>query len=354
MSNKIVLSVKNLKVNYVTSEGVVKAVDNVSFDLYEGETLGLVGESGCGKSTLLLSILRLLPENAIIKGEIIFEGKNLLEKSEDEIREIRGKKIAMVFQDPAMYWNPVLSIGEQIAEAIIFHLEQELIEEALRNKGYVSDLLKSGSPKISKKEIKKLAIDRCTELLKFVGLPDPADIVKRYPHELSGGMKQRAMIAVALACKPILILADEPTTALDVTIQAQILELLDRLKKEYGFSMILVTHDLGVVAEICTRVAVMYAGKIIEVAGVRELFRNPMHPYTQGLLGAVPKLHEDVIELALIPGSIPSPINPPSGCRFHPRCMYVMDICKKEEPPLIEVKKDHLVACHLLTSGGRT
>jgi peptide/nickel transport system ATP-binding protein len=325
------LSIKNLKVYYYTYEGIVKALDNVNLNLYPAEVLGLVGETGCGKSTLALSILRLIqPPGKIVEGEIIFKGQNLLEKTEEEMRKIRGKKISMVFQDPSTYWNPVFTIGDQISETIILH--KYSIE---------------GSSTLFKKKIKKVALKEAVDLLKKVGMPHPEKVINQYPHELSGGMKQRAMIALALASKPDLVIADEATTALDVTIQAQILELLSDIKKQMGLSMIIVTHDFGIVAEMCDHVAVMYAGVIVEYSATKKLFKNPLHPYTRGLLSAIPKLHEEVQELAVIPGTVGNLIDLPTGCRFHPRCQHAKITCTRKPPQMIEVEPDHFVACFL-------
>lgn len=319
---KPILSIRNLKTYFYTYEGVVKALEGIDLDIYENETFGLVGETGCGKSVTARSILRLVPiPGKIVEGEIYFNGQNILELSEQDVKKIRGKEIAMVFQDPMTYMNPLLTIGEQIQEIIIHH------------------------QKISKKEARLKTI----EALKLVRMPYPERIVDQYPHELSGGMRQRAMIAMSFSCNPILLILDEATTALDVTIQAQIFKLVGDLKKVMKTSIIIITHDLGVVAENCDRVAVMYAGVVVESAKTRELFQNPFHPYTKGLLSAIPKIHEDKERLAIIPGMIPNLINPPPGCRFHPRCSDAKEICKVEKPKLIEVNQDHYVSCHSIT-----
>ncbi|HCZ06371.1 MAG TPA: peptide ABC transporter ATP-binding protein [Thermotogae bacterium] len=319
MSEKTpILQVKDLRTYFYTEDGVVKAVDGVSFEVYEGETLGIVGESGCGKSVTSLSILRLLDEKGRIEsGEIIYKGKNLLELSESEMRKIRGNEIAMIFQEPMTALNPVYTIGDQIMEAIILHQG------------------------LSKDEARKLAID----MLRKVGIPEPEKRVDEYPHELSGGMRQRAMIAMALSCNPSILIADEPTTALDVTIQAQILELMQQLQKEYGMSIIMITHDLGVIAEMSDRVLVMYAGKVVEHASVRELFKNPKHPYTWGLMNSIPRLDIEYERLYAIPGTVPDALHFPEGCRFHTRCEFATDKCRSEEPPLVEVSPGHLSAC---------
>ncbi|QTA37647.1 ABC transporter ATP-binding protein [Thermosipho ferrireducens] len=318
MERKPLLSVKNLKTYFYTEDGIVKAVDGVDFEVYEGETLGIVGESGSGKSVTSLSILRLLDEKGKIEdGEIIFEGKNLLELDEDEMRKIRGNDIAMIFQEPMVALNPVFTVGEQIMEAILLHQD------------------------VSKNEARKMAID----MLKKVGIPEPEKRVDEYPHELSGGMRQRAMIAMALSCKPKLLIADEPTTALDVTIQAQILELMKELQREYGMAIILITHDVGVIAENADRVVVMYGGMVMETAEVKELFKETRHPYTWGLLNSIPRLDIEQERLYNIPGIVPDPLHFPPGCRFNTRCEFVEGKCKKEIPPLYEVNKNHLSRC---------
>ncbi len=359
------LKIRNLKTYFFTYAGVVKALDGINLDVYKGETMGLVGETGCGKSVTSLSILRLIqPPGKIVEGEIWFKGKDLLKLSDEEMRKVRGKEIAMVFQDPATYINPVLTIGDQIAEVIMLHqdlrkdvLEMKIEELTKKLKEKPNEKLKekieelkkalNNPPNPTKREIKKAAYKKAVEALRLVKMPSPEKVVMQYPHELSGGMRQRAMIAMALSCKPDLLIADEATTALDVTIQAQILNLLNEIKKELETSILIITHDLGIVAELCDRVAVMYAGLIIEEADTQSLFKNPLHPYTRGLLNAIPKLHSTSSRLKTIPGFVPNLINPPSGCRFHPRCEYVMDICRKQEPKLIEVKKNHFAACFL-------
>ena len=305
MSGDHLLSIRNLKVRFRVYEGVAAAVDGVDFFVEKGETLGLVGESGCGKSVTAMSILRLLPSPpAELEGEIEFQGKNLLELPQDELRKIRGGAISMIFQEPMTSLNPLLTIGEQIAEAIVLHQG------------------------LSRQE----AWDRAVEMLARVQIPSPEARAKDYPHKLSGGMRQRAMIAMALSCNPNLLLADEPTTALDVTIQAQIMDLMERLREEIGASIILITHNLGLIAEMARTVVVMYAGKVVEEAPVRELFSEPLHPYTQGLLGSVPvigrKFKMEKKRLQEIPGIVPSIFEMPRGCRFHPRCHRMMDICR--------------------------
>ncbi|RLE08575.1 ABC transporter ATP-binding protein [Candidatus Aerophobetes bacterium] len=318
---KELLRVKDLKTYFFTHEGIVRAVDGVSFEINKGETLGLVGESGCGKSVTALSIMRLVPNppGKIINGEIYFEGKNLLELDEKEMRRIRGKKISMIFQEPMTSLDPVFTIGHEIMEAIQLH--QGLKKEEARQ--------------------------RAIEALRIVGMPDPERRMDEYPHELSGGMRQRAMIAMALSCNPTLLIADEPTTALDVTIQAQILRLIDELKDKFGASVILITHDLGVIAEMCDYVAVMYAGHIVEYTNVDTLFSSPLHPYTKGLNRSIPRLDVESERLEIIKGSVPNLLNVPSGCPFHPRCDFCEERCVKEMPKLMEVEDHHLVRCHL-------
>lgn len=323
-----ILELKDLHTHFHTPEGVVRAVDGVTYSLKSGETLGVVGESGCGKSVTALSILNLVPQppGRIFGDGIMFEGKDLTKLPPKEMRAIRGNNIAMIFQEPMTSLNPVFTIGFQISEAIMLH-------QGLK---------------------KREAMDRSAEMLDLVGIPLPRQRVREYPHQLSGGMRQRAMIAMALSCNPKILLADEPTTALDVTIQAQILDLMMKLKEEFGTAIILITHDLGLVAETCERVVVMYAGKVVEEAPIREIFGNPLHPYTQGLLGSVPKLESDRstgrvdrVRLQEIPGIVPSLNLLPTGCSFNPRCKDVMDKCHEEEPQLKEVTPGHFVRCLL-------
>ena len=321
--NHFLLTIRNLHTYFFTDEGVAKAVDGVDLELKEGGTLGVVGESGCGKSVTALSVMRLIPDppGKITQGEILFAGTNLLDLSEAEMRKIRGRSISMIFQEPMTSLNPVFQIGDQISEVLRLH------------------------EGMSRKE----AWDRSVEMLKMVGIPSPERRVQEYPHQLSGGMRQRAMIAMALACSPKLMIADEPTTALDVTIQAQILELMNRLQKDKGMSVILITHNLGVIAETAQKVAVMYAGRIVEYAEVKPIFGNPMHPYTQGLLKSIPRLDEEhtrKARLEAIPGLVPSLLELPPGCRFSNRCKYVFEKCV-EEPQLIEAEPGHMVRCWL-------
>jgi len=321
--NNFLLKIQNLHTYFFTDEGVAKAVDGVDLELEEGGTLGLVGESGCGKTVTALSIMRLIPDppGKIVQGQISFNGTNLLTLSEAAMRKIRGRSISMIFQEPMTSLNPVFQIGDQISEVLQLH------------------------EGMSRKE----AWNRSIEMLKIVGIPAPERRVMEYPHQLSGGMRQRAMIAMALACSPMLMIADEPTTALDVTIQAQILELINHLQKEKGMSVILITHNLGVIAETARRVAVMYAGRIVEYTDVRSIFGSPKHPYTQGLLKSIPRLdehHARKERLEAIPGLVPSLLDLPPGCKFSNRCKYVFDRCV-EEPPLIEAASGHLVRCWL-------
>jgi oligopeptide/dipeptide ABC transporter ATP-binding protein len=316
-----VLEVRNLKTSFFTARGVVKAVDDVSFSLAKGETLGLVGESGCGKSVTAMSITRLIsPPGRVVGGQILFNGQDLLGFSEPEMRRIRGSQISMVFQEPMTALNPVLEVGFQIAEAVVAH------------------------EKVSRKQ----AWDRAVESMRAVSIPDPEKRAKDYPHHLSGGMRQRVMIAMALVCRPTLLIADEPTTALDVTIQAQILELLDSLRRQYNLSMILISHDLGVIAEVAENVAVMYAGKIVEIGPVMDVFHNAKHPYTQGLLHSIPKLGSSVARkarLVVIEGMVPNLLHLPAGCAFAPRCDRRTPECSISEIPLEPVTANQEVRC---------
>jgi peptide/nickel transport system ATP-binding protein len=318
MSVKEILKIENLKTYFDTWAGIVKAVDGVNLDVREGETLGLVGESGSGKSVTALSILGIVPRpGKIIDGKILFKGENLLEKTESELQKVRGKEIGYIFQDPATSLNPVLSVANQLIEVIMRHQN------------------------VTKRE----ALVKAIELFKLVEIPDPELKIWNFPHQLSGGMKQRMAVARALSCQPSLLLADEPTTNLDVTIQAQILELMKTLKKKLNMAMILITHDMGVVAEVADRITVIYAGRVCETADTRTIFYKPRHPYTVALLTAVPSLALRKEKLAVIPGTIPNLIEPPSGCRFHPRCEYAKAECAKEIPPLKEIEPGHFVAC---------
>jgi len=315
-----ILNIENLKAYFFTTRGAVKAVDDVSFTIGRKQSLGLAGESACGKSTLAFTILKMLQNpGRLVGGKMVVTGMDITDFSESKMRkEVRWKKISMVFQGAMNALNPVYTVGYQMAEPLMYH-----------------------------KGVKKEdAMEKSTDYLELVGLSP--DILTRYPHELSGGMKQRVVIAMALLLSPDLVICDEPTTALDVVVQAQIMNLLKRLKKELEISTIFITHDLSILAEVVDRLAIMYAGKFVEIGDSIKMYRNPVHPYTQKLLGAIPKLHEDLEKLEYIPGTPPNLIHPPSGCRFHPRCPYAMDICKKEEPKMKEVDADHFAACHLL------
>jgi oligopeptide/dipeptide ABC transporter ATP-binding protein len=313
------LEIKDLRVSFSSEGRKVEVVSGVTLSIPQGRIVGVVGESGCGKTVTALSIMRLIPEppGRIEGGEIIFDGANLLEYGDREMRSLRGNRISMIFQEPISSLNPVFNVGEQIGEALRTHL------------------------KITKSEEKK----RVIELLRLVGIPAPERRVKNYPHELSGGMSQRVMIAMALACSPEVLIADEPTTALDVTIQAGILELIDDLRIKMGMAVLLITHDLGIIAEVADTVYVMYAGKVVEHAVTRELFKNPKHPYTVGLLNSIPDLRESKEKLDAIPGVVPSPGSFPPGCRFQDRCPLVIERCRREEPPLEEHAPGHYSAC---------
>lgn len=314
------LEVKNLETRFYTQDGVVQAVNGISYSLKEGETLGLVGESGCGKSVSVLSLMRLIPEppGKITGGEVIFEGRDLLKMDQDEIRHVRGNKIAMIFQDPMTSLNPVLTIGRQVTEALELHMGMD----------------------------KAQARKRAIELLDMVGIPNAAQRIDDYPHQFSGGMRQRVMIAMGLSCNPRILIADEPTTALDVTIQAQIVDLVKRLRDEIGMAVIWITHDLGVVAGLVGRVNVMYAGYIVESGPVKEIYARPRHPYTIGLLGSLPRLDESTrTRLRSIEGLPPDLISPPPGCPFAPRCTYATERCRQENPVLEPVGLGHQAAC---------
>lgn len=425
MAREEILKVKDLVVRFYTYEGVVEALDNVQLSIKKGEILGLVGETGCGKSVTSLSTMRLVPPPGVIeKGEVYFleEDKyvDLIKQPEKFMRQIRGKDIAMIFQEPRAYLNPVYSVYDQISEVLLVHRKTEFLEKALsslkeKNKSYYFDCSSINANckvKIRNKEKSKL-VETATQhlkdihkwktsdiqnkiesaikehikwtfemklykrmiekpnslvtkflakiyrtkrglkqelrkeavhLLKTMGIPDPERVADMYPHELSGGMAQRVVIAMAISCNPLILIADEPTTNLDVTVQAQILTLVKELRNKLGSSILYITHDLGVIAETCDRVGVMYAGTIVELADVIELFAHPLHPYTVGLLESIPRPGK---ELKSIPGTVPSLINPPSGCRYHNRCAYAMDICTRLKPAFKEVRKDHYVACHL-------
>ncbi len=321
-----VLEIKDLKTYFYTPDGVVKAVDGINLSVKRGSILGIVGESGCGKSMTAMSILNLVPQppGKIVSGKILYEGKDILKLKESEMRAIRGAKISMIFQEPMTALNPVFTVGEQIAEALRVH------------KG------------MNRRE----ALDKAAELLSLVNIPSARDRIKDYPHQLSGGMRQRVMIAMAISCSPSIVIADEPTTALDVTVQAQVLDLLKQLMKKIGMSMILITHDLGVIAEAANDVAVMYAGRIVECAGTDALFAAPTHPYTEGLLNSIPRFNKKKRErLKAIPGVVPRLLDLPEGCKFYGRCGIAIDRCKKEEPLLKETAKGHLARCWVRERG---
>jgi len=317
---RCLLDVRNLHTEFVTYDGVVKAVSGVDFEIRSGESLALVGETGCGKSVTAYSVLRLIrPPGRIAEGEVIFNGQDLLKISERELEEIRGSKIAMIFQEPMTSLNPVFTIGDQLAFVLMKH----------------------------KKVTRKEALQQSVEVIKKVRIADPHRVARQYPHELSGGMRQRVLIAMALSLSPELVICDEATTYLDVTVQAQILRLVNDLRKKINASMLLITHNLGVVAHNCNRVAVMYAGTIVETSDVATLFDDPKHPYVQGLLKSIPILTKNINRLESIPGTVPSLIHPPSGCRFHPRCNRAMPLCKNRKPLLLNVGDRQHVACHL-------
>jgi len=360
-----VLSITDLNVTFHTYAGDVKALDGVQLSVRRGELLGLVGESGCGKSVTSLAIVGLLPPNAeVISGNVQLDGVELLGLKKEDLRRARLREVAIVFQDPMTYLNPVLSIGSQITEIIASKPDlfaTELVKNRLKEIAATEKLqpldtkvraemekLRATQPeKLSKEDLKRLARGYAISILKSVKLPDPEKVFSMYPFELSGGMRQRAMIAMALVRRPKLLLADEITTALDVTVQAQILQLLQELKTTIDTSVVLITHDLAVVAEVCDRVAVMYAGNVVEVAAVEELFRNPLHPYTIGLLASVPRVDVTFEEQKSIQGSVPDLIYPPTGCRFHPRCPKAFNKCPAAKPGMIEVGPGHLVSCFL-------
>ena len=358
---EVALRISGLVVDFHTYAGDVKALEGVDLEVYRKEILGLVGESGCGKSVTALAVAGLLPLNAeVMEGEVLLGGKDLLKMKKEEVRLSRLKDIALVFQDPMTYLNPVLTIGLQISEALTSDVKvfaDELIDARLANlakgapeagKDEPAKLAKyKESHKLSNKEAKRLADLRAVDYLRLVRLPEPEKVFKMYPFELSGGMRQRAMIAMALVRRPRVLLADEITTALDVTVQAQILELLKELRDKIDAAIILITHDLAIVSEVCDRVAVMYAGSVVEVAPVDEFFKNPMHPYSKGLMAAIPRPDVTSTSLASIKGSVPDLIYPPSGCRFHPRCPAAFERCPKVKPPMVEVTPGHKVACLL-------
>ena len=371
--------IKDLVIQFATFEGIVKAIDGINLDIYEGEALGLVGETGCGKTVTSLAITKLLAPNAILrKGEIYYKNKDILKIPEDEIIKIRGGEIAMIFQHPLRSLNPTMKIKDQILESLLLHKKSKLIEQGIKK---IDEEIESGkkntyllskyknliqmemkkpnsySLKISSKipiikKYKKYLRDDAVviDMLKMVDIANPSTVVTQHPHELSGGMRQRVMIAMALSATPKLLIADEPTTAVDVTIQAKVLRLIKQLIDEFNTSLLLITHNLGIVAEICDRVAVMYAGSIVEICDIYTLFENPIHPYTKGLSNAIPIIGEKK-ELVGIGGTVPSLLDPPSGCRFHPRCGYATEICSLKKPELVEIEKGHSVACHQFVEG---
>ena len=322
------LDVRHLETQFRTREGTIHAVNGVSFNLKEGETLGIVGESGCGKSVTVMSVMRLIPTppGKVVAGEAYYQGKNLLTMTGNEIRHIRGSQISMIFQDPMTSFNPVLTIGRQLTEPLEAHLSMS----------------------------QRQARERAAEMLDLVGIPNAADRLNDYPHQFSGGMRQRAMIAMALSCKPNILIADEPTTALDVTIQAQITDLVRQLRDEFDMAMIWITHDLGIIAGLADRVNVMYAGFIIEAAPVKDLYANPQHPYTLGLLGSIPRMDQHAKRrLVSIDGLPPVLYQKPAACPFAPRCSYAIDHCWLENPPLVHIEKDHHAACWVDTATGK-
>lgn len=377
-SAKKLIQVKNLKTYFFTEEGVVKAVDGVSFDIYEDEVLGLVGETGCGKSVTALSILQLVrAPGKIMEGTVTFKNKNLLELDKNTMREYRGNNITMIFQDPLNSLNPVITVGDQVGEIFTLHQHDEMKEtldkkrlerkKRIQERKELEKELKENIENLTEVQIeefnskidqlkkqtshepvlKDILREYSARIIKEVGIADAEEILDRYPHELSGGMRQRVMIAMALSCNPALLIADEPTTALDVTIQAQILDLMKELKVKFRTSVLMITHDLGIIADLCDRVAVMYSGNIVEYATALDLFKNPRHPYTIGLIGAIPSIEKRDKKLRVIRGMVPNLIYPPSGCRFHPRCDSRLEICDKIKPKLVEIKDRYFIACHL-------
>jgi oligopeptide/dipeptide ABC transporter ATP-binding protein len=322
VSQDVLLEIRDLKTYFFTDKGVARAVDGMDLALFRGKALGIIGESGCGKSVTAHSVMRLIaePPGRIVAGEILFEGKDLLKKSREEMRSIRGNRIAMIFQEPMTSLNPVFTIGDQIMESIILH------------------------QKLGKRDARENAI----AMLKLVGIPSPEKRIDDYPHHMSGGMRQRVMIALALSCRPRLLIADEPTTALDVTIQAQILRLIREIRESSGMAVMMITHDLGVVAEVAEDVVVTYAGKAVECADVKTIFRNPLHPYTRALYHSIPRLTDSRKKrLEVISGSVPNPLDFPAGCRFHPRCGFARDFCRQEEPGMADAGDGHRVRCFM-------
>ena len=374
------LRVKDLIVRFYTYEGIVKAVEKANLNLRKGETLGVVGETGSGKSVTAFTIMALTPSPGKVEGGDVFFRKStgdivdMVKLKEETLLKIRGKEVSMIFQEPNAALDPLYKVGDQIAEAILSHRLPEMLEKAValvKNGGGLGKRLELWTYEVMRENRKSRLLDflqripviknkmteslkqvirqEVIELLRLMEIPDPERVIDAYPHELSGGMQQRIIIAIALACSPTLLLADEPTTSLDVTVQAQILDLIARLKKMFGMSVIYITHDMGVIAEISDRVAVMYAGSVVEVAPVKELFKNPLHPYTRALLESIPRPGSS---FKSIPGTVPNLVNPPSGCRFHPRCPYAKDKCKREVPKLVKVSEDHYVSCLLYGGEG--
>ncbi len=369
-----IMEVRNLKVRFFTYEGIVKAIDGVDLDVPRGKTLGIVGETGSGKSVTTYAMMNLVPPpGKIVKGRVIYykdgDALVLTEMPEEELRKLRGSEISRIFQEPKAALNPVYKVGDQVAEAILIHRFDEMIDRAIKGLEKKEGLINSWKLSILKRArknerdilvrfIKKMPIAKrlywrpvqeearkeVVKLLGMMGISDPDRVYDMYPHELSGGMQQRIVIATALSCNPNLLIADEPTTNLDVTVEAQILELMKDMKKKFGSTLVYITHDMGVIAEMSNFVAVMYAGRIVEFGDVYTIFKKPMHPYTKGLLEAIPMPGRP---LKYIPGTVPNLINPPSGCRFHPRCPHAMDICKEKKPKLVEIEPGHRVACFL-------
>lgn len=375
---KSLIEINNLKTYFFTEEGIVKAVDGVSFAIFENEILGLVGETGCGKSVTALSILGLVRSpGKIMEGSITLKGVDLITLSVKEMRNYRGKDITMIFQDPLNSLNPVISVGNQVGEVFLLHQKERIKnilrerrlekKEKLKEKRELKNKLKNEAERLTTEEvneinerieelltetkgslsIRSIVNEESEKIITEVGIADAKGILKRYPHELSGGMRQRVMISMALSCNPVLLIADEPTTALDVTIQAQILDLMKELKRKFKTSILMITHDLGIIADLCDRVAVMYSGNIVEYATAVDLFKNPRHPYTQGLLGAIPSIEKRDQKLITIRGMVPNLIYPPSGCRFHPRCDYRLEICDKVKPRFLKIGDRYFIACHM-------
>ena len=341
MDGDSILVIEDLKTYFFTDRGVVKAVDGLSLHVDRGESLGIVGESGSGKSVTFLSVLKLIQHpGRIVEGRILFQGEDLIQKSESEMMNLRGTQISMIFQDPLTALNPVLRIGDQISETVLFHQKRDLLKHAP-----LSSRISASINSMWRKTLEKKARDRTLEMLELVKIPSAAQRLHDYPHQFSGGMRQRVVIAIALSCEPSVLIADEPTTALDVTIQAQILELLTDIRQKLKMSLILITHNFGIVKELCDRIAVMYAGKIVESSKVKDLFDNPKHPYTRALMECIPEASKKKVHP--IPGFVSSLIDLPTGCSFHPRCQHVMERCRIEGPPLRKADEGRYVRCHL-------